>query len=57
MILGRAARLDVVVVLFGELLQPPIDVVRVLFRLALGALTAWCLGWAFTRPYSRRDKD
>ncbi|SDZ07106.1 hypothetical protein SAMN05660209_04558 [Geodermatophilus africanus] len=43
--------------LVGELRDPPFDLVRFLFQLVLGGLTAWLLVWLFTRPFSLRGND
>ncbi|MGY1763300.1 hypothetical protein ACI79G_20590 [Geodermatophilus sp. SYSU D00779] len=43
--------------LVGELRDPPFDLIRFLFQLVLGGLTAWFLVWLFTRPFFLRGND
>jgi len=44
------------VVVLGELRDPPIDPVRVVFHLVLAALFAWFFVWMLTR-FSRDASD
>jgi len=44
-------------IVLGELRDPPLDVVRILFRLMLAALMSWFFGWVFTRQKSSGGKD
>lgn len=49
LVLGGIFAWLVIGVLVSEFLDPPFDLVRVVFRLVLAALMAWFLSWIFTR--------